>query len=127
MYCRILSRRIIINGFSRPLGDTVKKARTELGLTQVRVADQINIDAYTVINIENDNAHPKMEVLYPLVRTLKVDPWDIFYPEMQHRNSAFRQLQILLKDCSDEEIESLLPICRTTLSVLRAKDSIKIE
>ena len=116
-----------MNDFSRPLGDTVKKARAELGLTQARVADQINIDARTVMNIENYNANPKMEVLYPLIRTLQIDPCDIFYPELQHRNTAFRQLQILLKDCYDEEIESLLPICRTTLSVLRAKDSIKIE
>lgn len=116
-----------MNDFSRPLGNTVKKARTELGLTQAKVADQVNIDSRTVMNIENYNANPKMEVLFPLVRTLEIDPWDIFYPELQHRNAAFRQLQILLKDCSDEEIESLLPICRTTLSVLRAKDSIKIE
>ena len=119
-----------MNDFSRPLGNTVKKARTELGLTQAKVADQVNIDARTVMNIENYNANPKMEVLYPfypLVRTLKVDPWDIFYPEMQHRNSAFRQLQILLKDCSDEEIDSLLPICHTTLSVLRSKNTIKIK
>ena len=116
-----------MNDFSRPLGDAVKKARTELGLTQARVADQINIDARTVMNIENYNANPKMEVLYPLVRTLKVDPWDIFYPELQNRNAAFRQLQILLKDCSDEEIESLLPICRATLSVLRSKNTIKIK
>lgn len=71
-------------------------------------------------------ANPKMEVLYPLIRALQIDPWDIFYPEMQHKNPAFRQLQILLKDCSDEKIESLLPICRAMLSVLRAKDSIKI-
>jgi len=58
-----------MNDFSRPLGGTVKKARTELGLTQAKVADQVNIDARTVMNIENYNANPKMEVLYPLVRT----------------------------------------------------------
>lgn len=115
-----------MNDFSRPLGDSVKRARTELGLTQARVADQINIDARTVMNIENYNANPKMEILYPLIRTLQIDPWDIFYPEMQHENPSFRQLQILLKDCSDDEIESLLPIFRTTLSVLRAKNSTKI-
>ena len=116
-----------MNDFSRPLGNTVKKARTELGLTQAKIADQINVDARTVMNIENYNANPKMEVLYPLVRTLQIDPWDIFYPELQHRSSAFRHLLILLKDCSDDEIESLLPICRATLSVLRSKNGIEIN
>ena len=113
--------------FSRPLGDTVKKARIELGLTQAKVADQVNIDSRTVMNIENYNANPKMEVMYPLVRALQIDPWKIYYPELTHRNASFRQLQILLSECSDEEIELLLPICRTVLSVLKASDATKIK
>ena len=39
--------------FSQPLGDAVKKARGELGLTQNQVADQIDVDVRTVMNIEN--------------------------------------------------------------------------
>lgn len=116
-----------MHDFSPSLGNTVKNARTELGLTQIKVAELVDIDQRTLINIENYNANPKMEVLYPLVCTLKIDPWLIFYPELQHRNAAFRQLQILLMDCSDEEIDALLPICRATLSVLKSKDSTIIE
>ena len=113
--------------FSRPLGDSVKKARIELGLTQAKVADQVNIDPRTVMNIENYNANPKMEIMFPLVRALQVDPWTIFYPELAHRNASFRQLQILLSECSDEDIELLLPICRTVLSVLKSPDATKIK
>ena len=56
--------------FSRSLGGAVKNARIELGLTQARVADQVNIDPRTVMNIENYNANPKMEIMFPLVRAL---------------------------------------------------------
>jgi len=113
--------------FSRPLGDTVKKARHELGLTQAKVADIIDIDARTVMNIENYVGNPKMEILFPLLRTLKADPWPIFYPELQNKSSAFRQLELLLSNCSDSEIEALLPIIKASLAVLKSENNILIE
>lgn len=39
--------------FSYPLGDAIKRARGELGLTQSQVAEKSGIDARTVMNIEN--------------------------------------------------------------------------
>lgn len=113
--------------FSRPMGDTIKKARNELGLTQAKVADHIDIDSRTVMNIENYNANPKMTVLFPLVRELRVDPWTFFYPELEQKSPAFRQLQLLLMECSDAEIDALLPICRAALSVLKSEDSTTIK
>lgn len=113
--------------FTKPLGHTVKKARTELGLTQVNVAEQISIDSRTIINIENYNGNPKMEILFPLIRALKIDPWDIFYPETKNENAAFRQMQILLRECSEEEVDALLPVCQALIRVLRSKNSISIS
>lgn len=113
--------------FSRPMGDTIKKARNELGLTQAKVADHIDIDSRTVMNIENYNANPKMTVLFPLVRELRVDPWLIFYPELQNNNPAFRQLQLLLKECSNAEIEALIPICQAALTVLKSENGTIIK
>ena len=113
--------------FSRPLGDTVKKARRELGLTQAKVADTIDIDARTIMNIENYIGNPKTEILFPLLRTLKIDPWSVFYPELQNTDGAFRQLQLLLSQCSDSEIESLLPIIKASLTVLKSENNISIE
>ena len=39
--------------YSRYLGDTVKRARGASGLTQREVADRMNKDVRTVLNIEN--------------------------------------------------------------------------
>lgn len=107
--------------FAHPLGDTVKKARIAQGLTQASVAERVAIDSRTIINIENYNGNPKMEVLFPLIRALHIDPWEIFYPKLNNQCAAFRHLQILLKDCDNEEIETLLPICEVVLSTLRSK------
>ena len=51
--------------YSRPLGDTVKKARKKMGLTQNQVASIIGADERTIMNIETYKANTTMEVLYP--------------------------------------------------------------
>lgn len=113
--------------YSRPLGESIKKARIAMGMTQSEVADKIDIDARTIINIENHRGNPKMEVLYPLVRCLQVDPWELYYPELKNKGTAFSQMQILMAGCSEQEIEALLPIARSVLSVLRASDTSTLE
>lgn len=109
--------------FTRPLGDTVRKARTEQGFTQASIAERIDIDSRTIINIERYKGNPTLEILYPLVRALNIDPWDIFYPEMKHDESALRQIDLFLRNCSEEELNLLLPICQTVVETLRSKDT----
>ena len=113
--------------FSLPLGDTVKKARNELGLTQNQVADKIDVDVRTVMNIENYKGNPKMEVLFPLIRALKIDASEIFYPEMQRQTPALRQLRIMVEECNEQEAAALVSIIDTVLSVLRTDKTTKIE
>lgn len=64
--------------YSRPLGDTVKKARKKMSLTQNQVASIIGADERSIMNIETYKANTTMEVLYPLIRTLHIDARDIF-------------------------------------------------
>lgn len=113
--------------FTRPLGDTVRKARTEQGFTQASIAERIDIDPRTIINIEKFKGNPTLEILYPLVRALNIDPWDIFYPEMKHEESALRRTNLFLRNCSEEELELLLPVCQTLIETLRSKDAQSIE
>jgi DNA-binding XRE family transcriptional regulator len=44
--------------YSRPLGDAIKRSRGKLGLTQSEVADKVDIDVHTVLNIENYKGNP---------------------------------------------------------------------
>ena len=105
--------------FSQPLGDAVKKARGELGLTQNQVADQIDVDVRTVMNIENYKGNPKMEILFPLIRALKIDSREIFHPEIRLDNQALRKLHLLIEQCSEDEAAALIPIIESILSALR--------
>ena len=113
--------------YSRPLGDTVKKARKKMGLTQNQVAVLTNSDERTIMNIENYKANTTMEVLYPLIRILRIDPRDIFCPEMGKESPTHYQLQLIINDCSEEEAAALIPVCQAVISALRANDGIPIK
>ena len=91
--------------FSYPLGNAVKSTRYQRGLTQLQVADMADIDVRTVMNIENYKANPKMEVLYPLVRALRIDARTIFTPELQRESPALQQLRLMVEECSEQEAE----------------------
>ena len=68
-----------------------------------------------------------MEVLYPLVRVLKIDAREIFNPEMQRESPALRQLRLLVEDCNEEEAAAIIPIFNSILSVLRERNATRIE
>ena len=112
---------------SNALGDAVRRARMKLNLTQSEVAESIDVDVRTVLNIENSKGNPKMEVLYPLVRVLKIDAKEIFYPEMQRGSPSISQLRLLIEDCSEEEAATMIPVLKSVLAALRDKNAITIE
>ena len=113
--------------YSRPLGDAVKRARGKLDLTQNEVADMADVDVRTVLNIENYKGNPKMEVLYPLVRALKIDAREIFNPEIRRESPALRQLRVLIEECSEEEAAAIIPVFQSVLTALRDKNALPIE
>ena len=108
--------------YSRPLGNAVKRARNRLQLTQNEVANTIDVDTRTILNIENHKGNPKMEVLYPLIRALKIDAREIFTPEILRDSPALRQLRMLVEDCDEVEAAAIIPAMRAILEVLRSKD-----
>ena len=116
-----------MSDFTHPLGDTVKRAREKQELTQAQVADSIDIDMRTVLNIENYKGNPKMEILFPLIRALRIDPNEIFYPERQHETSDSKYLRFLIESCSEQEAKTLIPVIEAVLSALRSTQSTKIE
>ena len=116
-----------MSDFVKILGDVIKNRRIELGLTQSEIAEEIDVDPRTILNIENYKGNPKLEVLYPLIRSLKIDAREIFYPEMQRESPALCRLRLFVEDCSEEEAEALLPVINAVLSALRNPNAKPIE
>lgn len=113
--------------YVQSLGDSVKHARIRAGMTQKEVADAIHIDDRTVLNIENYKGNPKMEILFPLIRLLHIDPNEIFYPETCHGSSELHELLLLTESCTALEATALIPIIKSVLAVLRSDSTLPIK
>ncbi|MBD5549727.1 MAG: helix-turn-helix transcriptional regulator, partial [Lachnospiraceae bacterium] len=60
------------------LASAVREARTELGLSQEKLAELLNIDSHTILNIQAGRGNPNFEKLYPLLAYLKIPAGKIF-------------------------------------------------
>lgn len=107
--------------FSLALGKVVQEAREKCGYTQAYVGEQIGKTDKSISNIETGKANPRMDALYAIVRLLRIDPNQIFYPEMLTNTPARQQLQYLLAGCSESEIQALLPICSAIIESWKNK------
>lgn len=106
--------------FAYTLGNVVKQARLGQKMTQLEVAERIQADERTILNIEHYKGNPKMEILWALIRVLRIDANTVFYPEKAHESSDLQRLQLLLNECSDAELSLLLSICESVLSAFRS-------
>lgn len=112
--------------YAYTLGNAVKQARLGLKMTQLEVADRIQADERTILNIEHYKGNPKMEILWPLLRALGIDANTVFYPEKALKSNDMVRFQILLSDCSEDELQLLLPICESVLDAFRSAQGKKI-
>lgn len=103
------------------LGNAIKAARTELNLTQNEVADLINSDSRTILNIENYKGNPKMQKLFLLIRSLRIDPNIVFYPEKSASSTEPERIKALLEQCSDEELSKMIPIIESVIRTIGSK------
>lgn len=113
--------------YAEILGDVVKAKRLELNLTQSEVAEKVDVDVRTILNIENHKGNSKWEVLYPLIRALKIDATMLFYPELNKERDDLTRFYLLLGQCTSTEVQTLYSICETVLATLRNNSYIKIE
>ena len=97
----------------------MRDARTGLGLSQEKLAEILNIDSRTILNIEARRGNPKFEKLYHLVKYLKIPADKIFDPAYKEENPNLQKLLVLQKDCTEQEAADLIPMIRYLLGLLR--------
>ena len=100
-----------MNNGKQNLAAAVREARTELGLSQERLAE--------ILNIEAGRGNPKFEKLYPLITYLKIPTGKIFDPDYKDEAPNLQKLLSLQKDCTEQEAADLLPMVRYLLELLR--------
>lgn len=107
----------------RALGDKVKQSRERMGKTQAQIAEAAHMNNQSVLKIENYKGNPNFSTLYSLIRTLSIDPREIFYPEQAQDVPEISQLRMLIESCSQQEAKALLAVVQSFLSVVRSEKS----
>ena len=107
------------------LAIAVREARTELGLSQEKLAEILNLDQRTILNIEAGRGNPKFEKLYPLITYLKIPADKIFYPKNNVKQPNLQKLLTTLNDCTEQEANEILPLVRYLLDILRKPQTMK--
>lgn len=112
---------------SQVLADIVKVTRDSLGLTQNQVAEMMDSDPRTILNIENCKGNPKFKTLVPLFRVLKIDSRTVFNPELEPDNPVVHRLVSLAGTCTEREATALIPVVEAVLRALRSNNAADIE
>lgn len=111
-----------MHDIKQALANAVRETRTELGLSQEKLAEILNLDTRTILNIEAGRGNPKFEKLFPLITYLKIPADKIFYPDNVNQQPNLQKLLTLLNDCTEQEAADLLPMIRYLLNVLRKQN-----
>ena len=112
---------------SQLLAEIVKVTRNNQGLSQSRVAELIDSDQRTVLNIENGRGNPKFDTLVPLFQVLKIDSRFVFNPELEPDNPVVHRLVSLAGTCTEQEATALIPVVEAVLRALRSNSAANIE
>lgn len=107
-----------MNDAKQNLATVIRNARIELGLSQEKLAEILNMDQRTILNIEAGRGNPKFEKLYPLITYLKIPGDEIFYPDNKEQSPKLQKLLKLLCNCTEQEADAILPTIYCLLDLI---------
>lgn len=84
-------------------GQTINEARIAAMMTQDNLAEQAGVTTRYIMAIENENKRPSMEVLFKIIRILKISADTVFYPEIQHPDKKKEHLMHMVQLCDERE------------------------
>lgn len=111
-----------MSDFSKRLGDSIYQNRKRLKMTQAELAEKAGVTEQTIRKIEHGEGNPQLEVLCSLITTLGIDPSEIIYPRQDSNKQYIKQLEILLSDCTDNQIRDLLPVIKAALEIVKGRN-----
>ena len=87
-------------------------------LTQAALAECTGVTEQTIRKIEHGEGNPQLDILCVLIKELQIDPDEVFYPSQNTDTPGRKQLELIIADCTDEQLSALLPIIRGALEVI---------
>ena len=94
-------RRFDYAGFGR----AIKLAREKRGWTQAHVAELVEHDSRTIMNIENKGQKPSFNLLLKLITLFEISVDQFFFPDKLNGESTCRkQIDVMLNSMDEKEL-----------------------
>lgn len=91
---------------ARKLGLRIKELREKQGLTQLKLAEILDMEASNLSKIERGIQIPKEESLENLSNALKVDVKELFnYTHIVNKKDLISKINILLENSNEETLQ----------------------
>lgn len=104
----------------KSIGNRIKKARRDQGMTQEMLSELINVTPTHISRIENGSSSPSLQTLVDICNALDITIDDLMQdslPSVQKRLSG--QLDALLLDCSAAEMNIIVRVIDVLLQEIR--------
>ena len=98
------------------LGDIIKYYREKSDYTVEELANKIGITERYLYRIENEGKKPSYNVLYKLIRILKISPELIFFPDSTNKYKHETSIAQLLNNCDEKTIHIIIEIIKIIIS-----------
>lgn len=90
------------------LGNRIRKARTDLGLTQENLSEQTGVSLRHIANIEKGRMNPSYEILRLLIRRLGISANSLFFPDNTGQSTEILEFMEKYEACSEDDRQILL-------------------
>lgn len=85
------------------LGNTIRQARIDRGLSQEELAEKIGVTPTHIKHMESGHRQPSINVLYELTKVLYISLDSVFWGKQENKN--VNKIKLLICDCTDEQLK----------------------
>lgn len=97
------------------LGEHIRRARLEMGWSQEKLAELLDITPTHVKHLESGHRKPSAEVLFSLAKLLNMSLDNLIFRENDLQNQTIQQIENLLPKCSQKDLNVTLDILKSLL------------
>ena len=110
----------MVNERLKDIGKRIQRTRKEKGISQVTLAEQINISTPYLSDIENGKVSYSVTILMDITEALQVSADWLLRSDTPMTNSIqIQEASNILSDCTPAEAESLLHLLSETKKAIR--------
>lgn len=100
------------------LGNQIRESRIENRISQEQLAELVNITPTHLKHLESEHRKPSLEVLVSLMEVLHFSFDGLVFPIPTEREKRSQEIELLLRACSDQQLEIILDVTRSLLKHL---------